>query len=166
LKRLWLIPLYVLALLVVPVTLNEYNKWQRRLGVAEAGVQALTIDNKRLTALADSLRRAERVRVDTFIKYKTLWDTLPPLIPALLAPDAKPVPAPVLASVIILGEKTVQACNAVVITCQQRAAVQDSIIANITFQRDYYRKQVPTFFDRTVEWGIRLGFFYLGTKVP
>ncbi len=141
-----------------------YDRYQQELGRRDAALVSIRAERDtlkgRVRRLEDSLGRQVRVAYKT----KTVWDTLPPLIPDLLKPDAKPVPAAVLANVILVGREAVESCHTALSTCLVLQAVKDSVISNQAQEIAILQKRVPGRWDGLLQWGVRLGFFWLGTQ--
>lgn len=142
-----------------------YDNYQQAVGRRDAELAVLRPQVKALSARVQTLEQELKRAVPVAYKTKLVWDTLPPLIPDLLKPDAAPVPASQLAQVIIIGQEAVQSCHEALSPCLTLLPLKDSIIANQGKQISILQKRIPGRFDGMVQWGLRLGFFWLGKKV-
>ena len=170
-KRHWSTRLvsYPLALLVAFLVLLPtkalYDNYQQEIGRRDAELAILRPKVATLQNRVDSLERTLKPQLRVTYRTKTVWDTLPPLIPDLLKPEAEPVPAKVLANVILIGQEAVQSCHVALGTCLALQTTKDSIIDLRGREIGILKARISSRWDGLVQWGFRLGFFWLGTQV-
>lgn len=99
---------------------REVGRWQERARVADSTARALA----QRVARVDTVYRRDTVRLR---QQLTRWDTVTREVAAL--PDTVLVPVEVVRWVAREADSTVQACRVVVLTCEQRVAVRDSLIS-------------------------------------
>ena len=161
----WSVPLFVaiLLLLVIPAKAG-YDRYQQAIGRRDAELAILRPKAASLFEKAHRLEMELGKKVRVAYRTKMIWDTLPPLIPDLLKPDAEPVPASVLANVIFIGQEAVESCHSALSPCLVLNAIKDTIITNQQRQISILEKRVPGRWDGAIEWGFRGLAFWLGTK--
>lgn len=156
---------FPLAVAVLVSLKSCYDKQQQEIGKRDAELysnqQKIGTLQRRVQILEDSLQVKIRVAYRTKLKY----DTLLLQVPALERPDAAPVPAKQLASVILVGKEAIETCHSALSVCETLLPVKDSIIRYQQQQLTILNKRVPNGWDEVKQWGWRLLFFEVGRRI-
>jgi hypothetical protein len=143
---------YVLALAIGGGWLLSHNAKQRELGAAAVRDSINAIRIQALTLL--KVERDTIYQKDTVIKWRVVARA-ETLLTTLLKSDT--VTLTRRESVIVFAaDSAIQACRSIVLNCEARVAVRDSLISSITADRDVWKRRgQPSFLSRlttAVKW--------------
>lgn len=158
-KRLLLALLpWLVTALISAGAVRCYNEGQREMG---AMAERLRVADSTAAALSsrarviDTVYRTDTVRLTASVAswraaVARLEDSVAVL--ALRSPDTVRVPVEVVREVVVAADSAIQACTAVVQTCEQRVAVRDSLLAVERQRSAILARQRPSAFR---VWGER-----------
>lgn len=144
---------YALLALSLLATKCVYDRGQRQAGVLQ---ERARVADSTVKALRASVREGDVVyRQDTIrmVRRVTRWrDSVVSRVDTLA--DTVRVPVEVVRWVVAEADSTIQACRSVVVSCEQRVAVRDTLIGALTRQNALTREQLRRNVRRT--WAERL----------
>lgn len=155
-----------IAVLAMLYEKSSYDRHQRELGALEFKIGVLSQDTLRLKHDSDSLKSAFRVDTVKLTRSILKRDTVLATVEHFLHDTVK-VPVQVLRDVIRVDSLALNACLVSLSTCEQRLAVKNAQITNLTTQRDLWRKAAqPSWFRRTSSTFGKVGIgFVIGYAV-
>lgn len=138
---------------------------QRQVGALQFRIREAEAEINTLQKIKKGKDKEYIFKTDTFVKVLYRRDTTLKVVEKFLH-DTIPVPVEVVKQIIAVDSAAIQSCRSVVLTCEQRVAVRNSIISQKNDQLVAYKKLSHSwFYNRSIDV-IKIGTaFYIGTRI-